>query len=60
MTKDKDFAEQVLFTLLNRECRNWSRAFLYQLILELTRKWAALASTEVIRAMSIELTESQI
>ena len=60
MSEDKDFAAQVLFTLLNRGCTNWSRTFLYHVVMELARKWVTLANTEAIRALAIELTEDQL
>jgi len=60
MSEDKDIAMRKLFTLLTKGVTTWSRTLLYHVVMELARKWVALASTEEIRAMLIELRESQL
>jgi len=59
MSEKKDHADKALFTLLRRRLPNWSRVFIYHVVLELTRKWVALATTEQVRDMLIEFMESE-
>ena len=55
--KAKAYADRALFALLNEAVTNWSRTFLYHVVLELARKWVALATLEEVRAMVIDLEE---